>query len=183
MMAGEFYRLLRYRVPLAWLEHDTRLRLFRAVGGEVFWLSRWQLLRCYFAVGVREPAVADLARRGLSPALRPEAAVTQTFRYVRQQKRRSRTLTWLLPGQAAYLPFLDCKGFAVLLKAVLAHRGVGSEFWIGRRLHEGGVHVHAWLVVPVAGGRWVCDQQLEHPLPENEFLERTAWRACMNLGI
>ncbi|MFQ5706386.1 MAG: hypothetical protein ACE5HO_03000 [bacterium] len=172
------YRILRYRLPLVLIGLKLRAQVFLAKECDyrVFCLSTWELLRLYFERTVPEKSIAKLATQLLGEEKNVNKIITSTFDYLSSAKAPSSVLRWLLPCQAAYLPFLDCKGFAVLFKAILMTRNIPSEIWIGHNQYHEQPKAHAWLLVKSNDKQLVCDQNLNGPIAADEFTRRTTWK-------
>lgn len=126
---------------------------------------------------MREHIIVKLAKKVVGQEKAPSKIVTKIFTFLKSNKKQSNVLLWLLPNQAAYLPFLDCKGFVILFKALLLFYEIDSEIWIGYQ-EKNRLKAHCWLVVSNSKTKWVCDQNLYQPLSLGEYFRSTPWKWC-----
>jgi hypothetical protein len=124
---------------------------------------------------MRESIIANLAKSVVGPAKEPATIVTKIFTFLKSHKKQSNALLWLLPNQAAYLPFLDCKGFVILFKALLSFYNIDSEIWLGYE-EKDRLKAHCWLVVNNSTTKWICDQNLNQPLSVGDYVRSTPWQ-------
>jgi hypothetical protein len=87
---------------------------------------------------------------------------------VHATKNHAPSKSWILPETAVFSPSLDCKGFAILLSALLNVHGIDNELWIG--LPSDGTVGHAWIVVVAEGERIAVDQFNGHGTKELLYL-------------
>ena len=90
------------------------------------------------------------------PLTRGLASYDDLISHVHALKPHAPSQSWILAETAILAPSLDCKGFAVLVSALLTIHGIPNELWIG--LPTDGLIGHAWIIVYAEGERIAVDQ-------------------------
>jgi len=167
-LVSTLYRTLLYGVldPALWFFYRCKLAL-QVQGAAPFRQPRFRLLR-EIRTRYPRPFLLRLWLRS-QPDLCAASDWGTLLISLHVLKGRATSLPWLLPEEALFAHSLDCKGFAVLLSALLTICGRANELWIG--LPSDGEDGHAWVVIESEGGRIAVDQLNGRGIPEPVYLK------------
>jgi hypothetical protein len=91
------------------------------------------------------------------------------WRNLRKHKKNCRHLPWLTPQEAERLPYLDCKGFAVLIADRAQRLGLRAKIMIG--VHAPDRIGHAYTVIEHGATALCFSSGNIAPIPEKQLLE------------